>query len=377
MSDPLPQSDQTEGAPHPRETPLLIGQSRAEAAFLEAFTSERLHHGWLITGPRGVGKATLAWRLARFLIATPPAGVRDMFGPPPGPEAEIKTLDIAADHPVAIRVAALSDPNLYLLRRSYDAEKKAFKAQIGVDDVRAMKHFFAMSSTDGARRVVIVDAADDMNVNAANALLKLLEEPPRDTVLLLVSHQPSRLLPTIRSRCRELRCETLEANDIARILAQSGAETGKDATALAELAGGSAGEALALLNLDGVELYAELLAIAASFPRLDRPRANRFAASLAGRDAQERLDLFIRLSDVFLARLSRAGLGLHGADAAPSEAEVLTRLCPDPPAARRWADAAPRITGRLRHGRAVNLDPALLVLDMVHELNSMAAKTAA
>lgn len=371
MSDDLPQSDQTIGAPHPRETAQLIGQARAEAGFLEAYATDRLHHAWLITGQRGIGKSTLAWRIARFLIATPPEDgfAGNMFGPP-------ETLDIAADHPVHARIAALSDPQLFLLRRSYDAEKKSFKAQIGVDDVRAMKGFFSMSATDGGRRVVIVDAADDMNVNAANALLKLLEEPPKDAILLLISHQPTRLLPTIRSRCRELRCDPLAPEAIDQVLTATGAQTDATPAALAALAGGSAGEALALINLGGLELYRELVAIAASFPRLDRPRAIALADKLAARDASTQLDLMVRLVDIFLARVSRAGLGLITDEAAPSERETLARLAPSPQASQDWAGIAPEISERLRHGRGVNLDPALLVLDMVHALNTMAGKTA-
>lgn len=367
-----PQADQIDGALHPRDTANLIGQNRAEAAFLEAYTLDRLHHAWLITGPRGVGKATLAWHIARFLIATPPPG-NDMFGAaaPPG------SLDIPAEHPVTARTRALSEPGLFLLRRSYDPDKKTFKAQIGVEEVRALKNFFTLSMADGGRRVVIVDAADEMNVNAANALLKLLEEPPKDAVLLLVSHQPSRLLPTIRSRCRSLPCDALSASDTALILKANGADPTTDVAALTELAGGSAGEALAMINLDGLRLYAELVALASTFPRIDRSCAISLADGLAGRDAQTKLDLFIRLTEVFIMRLSRAGVGLIGAAAAPDEPKILGRLSPDADAARQWANAAPEIGARLRHGRAVNLDPALLVLDMVHMLNSMAGKTAA
>ena len=209
MSDePHPEPDRVEGAPHPRATPRLIGQESAEADFLAAFSADRLHHGWLITGPQGLGKATLAWRIARFLLATPEAADDGLFGAPPPPES----LDIPVDHPVARRVLALSDPGLKLVRRGWDEKAKRLKTVITVDEIRDLKQFFALSSADGGRRVVIVDSADEMNPNAANALLKLLEEPPARTTLLLISHQPSRLLPTIRSRCRELRLAPLGAD---------------------------------------------------------------------------------------------------------------------------------------------------------------------
>jgi hypothetical protein len=197
--DEIPEPDRIEGAPHPRETQNLIGQEAAEAAFLSAFNSKRLHHGWLITGPRGVGKATLAWRIARFLLAAP-ADDSGMFGDAlPVPE----TLNIPVDHPVNRRITALSEPGLFLLRPAWDEKKKRLKANITVDEARKLKGFFQLSSTDGGRRVVIVDSADELNVNAANALLKLLEEPPDRTTLILASASSAPLAATNRSRCQK------------------------------------------------------------------------------------------------------------------------------------------------------------------------------
>ncbi|MWD28770.1 DNA polymerase III subunit delta' [Aquicoccus sp. SCR17] len=379
MADPdaLPEPDRAPGAPHPRETPRLIGHDAAARAFLETYNSGRLHHAWLITGPRGVGKATLAWAIARFLLATPPApagGAGDgLFGdavPPAAPE----TLDIPPDHPVARRVAALSDQGLFLLRRGPNDKGDRLSAEIRVAEVRKLKSFFALSSAEGGRRVVIVDAADEMNVNAANALLKLLEEPPENATLLLVAHQPSALLPTIRSRCRELRLTPLGPEDMAAALAQAGTDPGPDAPALAELGGGSVGAALRLIHLDGLALYGELLALMQSLPRLDRPRAIKLADSLAGRGAEERRDLAYDLLDRMLARLARTGATGHppAVEAAPGEAECFARLAPDARAARRWAELSQEVGARLRHGVAVNLDPANLTLDALFRLQAAA-----
>jgi DNA polymerase-3 subunit delta' len=373
MSDEIPEADRVEGAPHPRETLALLGQSAAEAGFLEAFNTGRMHHGWLITGPRGVGKATLAWRIARFLLARPAGEDGGLFDAPPPPG----TLDIAPDHPVARQVAAMSAPGLFLLRRAWDDKKKGLKTVITVDELRRMKGFFSLSASDGGRRVVIVDAADEMNVNAANALLKLLEEPPEKATLLLISHQPSRLLPTIRSRCRELRLATLDAGDMAEALLAAGAQV-SDAGALAALSGGSVGEAIRLTNLDGLALYSEIVALFATLPRLDRPRALKLADSAAGKASAARFDLMLRLFDLFLSRLARSGVtGPPAQQAAPGEAEMMARLCPDAHAARVWAETAETLGARARHGRAVNLDPAALILDTVLRIDDTAATLAA
>lgn len=365
----LPEPDRIEGAPHPRETQRLIGQDAAEAAFLDAFNSGRLHHAWLLTGALGIGKATLAWKVARFLLATPEASDGGLFGDaPPAPA----TLGIPDDHPVARRLLAGSEGCIFVLRRAWDDEKKKLKTVITVDEVRKLRNFLHLSAADGGRRAVIVDPADEMNLNAANALLKMLEEPPAGVVFLLVSHRPAGLLPTIRSRCRELRLATLGPDDLAVAVEAAGGDRG-DSGALAALAAGSVGEAVRLTNLDGIETYRALVALFSTLPRLDRPAALRLAEGAAQRGAAERFELLLALFDLFLARLARAGtLGFEGAEAAPGEAALFTRLAPTPAAARVWAELQQSLGARARHARAVNLDPAATVLDVVFRIDETA-----
>ena len=369
----IPEPDRIEGAPHPRETHRLFGHDKAEADFLSAFTTGRMHHGWLITGPRGVGKATLAWRLARFLLATPDAD-SGLFGAPEPPT----TLDIPEDDPTARRIRALAEPRLFLLRRAWDEDKKRLKTVITVDEVRRMKSFFALSAADGGRRAAIIDDADEMNPNAANALLKLLEEPPAGATFFLISHQPFRLLPTIRSRCRELRLTPLPPDALAAALAQAGGDAApEDAQALAELAGGSVGEAFRLTNLDGLKLYAVLTQLLATLPRIDRPRLLALAELGAARGAEEQFDLILTLLDLFLTRLARAAATRTlPPEAAKGEADALTRLASHPNAARLWAEAAQSLSARARKGKAVNLDPAALLMDMVLKLEETAGTLA-
>ncbi len=368
---PLPEPDRVEGAPHPRETARLYGQYEAEAAFLAAYNAGRMHHAWLLTGPEGLGKATLAWRIARFLLAEP-ADDGGMFGAPPPPA----TLDVNPDDPVMRRVTALSEPRLYLLRRGPNDKRTDLMSVISVDEVRRMKSFFTLSAADGGRRVAIIDAADDLNPAAANALLKLLEEPPKDATFLIVAHQPARLLPTIRSRCRALRLAPLSPENMAAALAQAGVAADNPA-ALSALAGGSVGGAIRLAQHDGLALYRSIVALAATLPRLDRPRALALTEAAARRGAEATFDMTVTLIDLFLARLARQGATATPApEAAPGEAALFARLCPDAASARNWADLAQTLGARVRQGRAVNLDPAALLLDMLLRLETAAGTRA-
>jgi DNA polymerase III, gamma/tau subunits len=373
--DMAPEADCAPGAPHPRQTATLFGQSHAEADFLDAFKSHRMHHAWLITGPRGVGKATLAWRIARFLLAQPVEEEGSgLFGDaPPTPD----TLELGHEHPVYRRSAQLAEPRLCLIRREWDDKKSRFGTVISVEEVRKLNSFFHMSATDGGRRVVIVDSADEMNVSAANALLKTLEEPPKHAFLLLVSHQPSRLLPTIRSRCRELRLGPLSPEDLGRALDAAGSDAADRSDALAELSAGSVGEALRLTNLGGLEAYHDIVALFATLPRLDRGRALHLAEACVGVANADRYELTLGLIDRFLTRLARTGAGRPPiVEAAPGEAALMLRLSPDSYAARDWAVLQQELSARAQHARAVNLDPAALILDMVFKINETASRIA-
>lgn len=368
-----PEADCAPGAPHPRKTLHLFGQDKAEAAFLDAYSSHRMHHAWLITGPRGVGKATLAWRIARFLLAQPvEAQEAGLFGDAPPPP---NTLDLGQDHPVYRRSAQLAEPRLCLVRRAWDEKKSRHASMISVEEVRKLNSFFHMSAADGGRRVVIVDSADEMNVSAANALLKTLEEPPKNAFLLLISHQPSRLLPTIRSRCRELRLGTLSPDDLSQALDAAGFDAAEATDALAELSAGSVGEALRLTNLGGLQAYEELVAVLSTLPRLDRGRALALAEACVGAANADRYTLTIELIEQFLTRLARAGAGRPPiVEAAKGERALFARLSPDGQAARDWAVLQQELTARAQHAKAVNLDPAALILDMVFKINDTALR---
>ncbi|WP_340108446.1 DNA polymerase III subunit delta' [Pikeienuella sp. HZG-20] len=362
------EADRVGHLPHPRETRALYGQSAAEASFLEAWGAGRLHHAWLLTGPRGIGKATLAYRIARRRLASDDGGGLLEAAAPP------ETLDLPADHAVARRVAAGAEPRLFTLRRMADAKTGKLATRIRVDDVRRLKSFFQLTATDGGWRVAIVDAAEEMNGAAANAILKLLEEPPPRALLLLVSHAPARLLPTIRSRCRTLRLSPLGPADLAAALADAGVAPADDLDALAILADGAAGEAARLVEADGPKLYRRLVRLIAGAPDMDRREMIAIADACAGREKAEMFDLTLRLMDILLARLARAGaLGL-ASPAAPDEGAIFAKLAPDPAAARAWADLASGIQEKAARAQTVNLDPAMVMLDIFFMFDAAARK---
>lgn len=365
----IPEPDALDGVAHPRHTPELFGQSAAEQAFLQAFNTGRLHHGWLISGPRGVGKATLAWKIARFLLSQPDEVGGLLSDATPAPT----DLDVAPDLSISRRISALSEPRLYLCRRPWDDKAERLKQDITVDEVRKLKSFFNLSASDGGHRVVIVDVADEMNVSAANALLKVLEEPPQKSTLLLISHRPMRLLPTLRSRCRVLKCASLGPADMILALNAAGFDAGPDATHLASLANGSVGEAIRLLTEDGLKLYATLLALTAHRPRMERPAATLLAEGCTGKANAARYDLVLRLISVLLHRLAITGAsGAPNQQACENEAEMLRGLSPNPAIARGWADLAQSLQERSQHARAVNLDPASVILDMLLKIDQIA-----
>jgi DNA polymerase-3 subunit delta' len=227
--------------PEPRANSLFRGHEAALASLHHAATSGRLHHGWLMTGPPGIGKATLAFRFARWLLAG-------------GTTPDLSLPDNAS---LFRRVAAGTHPDLFTVERRINEKTEKLQGEIVIATIREANKFMRLTPAEGGWRIIIVDGAEDMNPNTANALLKMLEEPPPRAILLLTSAAPGRLLPTIRSRCRVLPMAALPAPDMAALLAEYAPELGQGARErLIELAEGSIGNALALAAEGGIALAA-------------------------------------------------------------------------------------------------------------------------
>ena len=277
----------------PRFNPSLIGHEEAEATLLAAVASGRLPHAWLLLGPKGVGKATLAFRFARYLLATgsdaPDDSGPSLFGDAETPAAAPASLALDVSHPTFQRIAAKGHVDLLVL----DADSATGRSsQIPADAVRQLGPFLHQTAGEGGRQVVIVDSLDELNPTGANALLKLLEEPPTGTVLILVAHSLARVLPTIRSRCRPLRLAPLSHAEVEAVLAEQAPE--EDAAARADaaaLADGSPGRAVALLQGDGIAIHR---AMQQFWQARNQMGADALAAmaQVAGQDA-ERFSHFI------------------------------------------------------------------------------------
>lgn len=340
----------------PRANPDLFGQEAAEAQLLRAWRSGRLAHAFLLSGPRGVGKATLAYRFARFVLAgagAAPSGGLFADLAPPAP----KSLSLDPSHPVFHRVAAGSHADLLTIECGYDDKRKRMREEIVVDDVRAVAEFFALTAAEGGWRIAIVDAADDLNRNAANALLKVLEEPPPRGLLFLVSHAPGRLLPTIRSRCQRLALQPLAEATVAGILSRYYPALGADDTdVLARLAEGSAGHALELAHLGGGDAFRALLALFATLPRFDIAQVQALGERLGRPQAAAQFRTFAELLVWWLARLVRAGAGDPAEPAlAATEPALIARLLA---AAKldRWVEVWEKVAAFLARADALSLD---------------------
>ncbi|MHA1517140.1 MAG: DNA polymerase III subunit delta' [Alphaproteobacteria bacterium] len=334
----------------PREVDHVFGHYEAIAEFEGALRSGRLHHAWLLVGPEGIGKATLAYRFARTVLAH-------------GEGGEIG--DVPPDDAVFRKVAGLAHPNLLLIRRSWVERSKRYSQWIGVDEVRRLRAFLGNTAGAEGWRVVIVDRSDELNQNAANALLKALEEPPPQTLFLLVSSAEGRLPVTIRSRARVLRVaplpdKTLEAA-IRAALQRDGLEADDAALRSAiTLAQGSVRLGLELVSGQGIELYDQILANFEVLPALDGASLHKQVERLSGAGDTERLELYLALLLGLIERLIRTAA--TGEGLAEREQKLAKRLV-SIENLLRWADAWESISEARAEAFALNLDRSLLVLD--------------
>ncbi|WP_421791597.1 DNA polymerase III subunit delta' [Hyphobacterium sp.] len=291
--------DTEEGCAPPREIEDLFGHDAAWDAFEQARQSQRMHHAWMITGPKGVGKASLAYKAAVSLLG------------------ETRGLEAAAR-----KVRAKSHPNLLTINRPWDEKRKRWRAEITIDEVRRVPDFFSRSAGEPGWRIAIIDSMDEFNRNAANGLLKTLEEPPERGLLFLVTHSPGRLLPTIRSRCRHLELRAPEVEETADwLVRRQGIDSGK-ANSVSMLAKGAPGRALAFLHSGALDLEQDVRNLLDRLPNWDQKSSRRLAARVSARGAEG-------LRPQFFASLSRNAARLakeRAIEGLPPDAWLTARL---------------------------------------------------
>jgi DNA polymerase-3 subunit delta' len=344
--------DQLPGALHPREQFALFGHAEAERALVESWAAGRLHHAWLIGGPEGIGKATLAYRMARFLLAS---GDRAL--------ANARDLAIPPNHPVSRQVAAQSHPDLTVVRRGLRKDGKGYSAEISVGDVRRGLGVFGSGPGAGGYRVCIVDSADELNSNSANALLKLVEEPPARSVFLIVTHAPQRVLATIRSRCRRLQLRPLADSDVRSAIGSLGSpwsEMDRERLDRAVTLGeGSVRRTMQMLDKDVMALIGEVSALLEALPGLDLKRILAVAETVSRRGAEDAFGLTLETVSHWASGQLEAK-----APAGPARLAPLVEVCENVARAATDVDT-------------YNLDRRPLILSMFGELAEAVRRTEA
>ena len=358
-AEPVPESDRIGTLPHPRDRLELFGHAAAAHSLAAAARSGRLHHAWIIAGPKGVGKATLAWRFARAVLA---------YGAENCPD------DLAVDesHPVQHLIGALAHPDLILIRRPWDPDRKRSRTELPVEEVRRLHGFFSRHASLGGMRIAIVDSADDMNRSAQNALLKVLEEPPPRALLLLISHAPGGLLPTTRSRCRMLTLRPLDAEPMRQAVETLAPDMDEPQRALlSALAEGAPGRALELAETDAIALYREIVELLSGLPRLNAAKLFALAEKVARAPAERGLLALVGLLSQIEERIVR------GAYAAlppiPGEEKLLNHLRRAVPL-DSWSQLWDQLRDQAIRADALNLDKKQLVLNTFFAIEAAARR---
>ncbi len=311
---------------------MIVGQDRAVSQFSEAWATRKLHHAWLLAGPKGIGKASFAHAAARRVLA-------EAAGPP----FDLPALATAEDHPIVKLVEAGSHPDMRHLERLVNEKTGNLKQDISVEQIRELGEFLNLSAALSPWRVVVIDTVDELNRNAANALLKMLEEPQPNTLFFLVSHAPGRLLPTIRSRCRRLEFNKLDDDAMTSIMETHATDLkAAERQQVIAMSFGSAGRAVAFAELGLAKLEEAALAILRQGDPTNTRRSD-LANELGKKASVDRYAAFLDLAPSLIAREARQ------LDGAPRE-----RALDAYEKARELAVIAPRLS----------LDPAATVFQL-------------
>ncbi|MEM7618918.1 MAG: DNA polymerase III subunit delta' [Pseudomonadota bacterium] len=362
---PLPEADRFGIFPHPRETLELYGHDKPKQDILQAWQLGRMHHAWILSGPTGIGKATFAYHIARIILQHDTAS--DVAPQTSSPEP---------DDQITRQIAALSHPNMLVLRRIWDAKTGRFSTGIPVSEVRRLRNFVGMTGEQGRWRVVIIDRADEMNINAANAVLKSLEEPPAFCIFFLITETLGKLPITIRSRCRKLAFNTLSLQDVTQSVQNVCSSQGIDPPDHAKMeilhgvAKGSVQRMLDMMQNKGLDTYENLLALLQTLPRLDIAKMHALADKLASAQAQKEFEMFFMLLTDIIQRGVRVAAG-HGT-APEREISIALKLINQQTLAQ-WAELWETVVQAKNETMALNLDRKTFILNIFQKLQTVTA----
>ncbi|MEM9279021.1 MAG: DNA polymerase III subunit delta', partial [Pseudomonadota bacterium] len=341
-------ADLIDGIPHSGEAHELVGHEQQVSSILEQYASGRMHHALLLSGPKGIGKVTMALRLAAHFFRFPE--------PVKAHKALIRP---EAGDPVQGKIGARSHPNLLHLTRPWDQKAKKFKTRLTVDEIRQTVPFFGTARGEDGWRVAIVDALDDMNANASNALLKILEEPPEKTVFFIIAHSMGSVMPTIRSRCQHVPMKSLTNNQVLAILNRFNVLDGlgeNDQQLLVSLSEGSVRRAIILAQEDGLELYKSFRSVCENLARPDWTKIQGLTDIVVQRGREDRYKLLLNFADDFMQ--TNATRVQEGDNTISSLA--------------RWAEVWEKTRNSARSAESYNLDRKQVILNLFHDMGEAA-----
>ena len=356
-------SDKIAGAPHPMLANEIIGHSSQKLSFLSSFASNRLPQCWLLAGDMGIGKASFAWLIAKFLLTTKyqPADLKIDLN-----ESNINSILEPQSGNTLNRIISGSEQRVYIVRRGYNEKRKTFFKNISIEDVRKLQSYCSLSIADGGKRIIIIDTADDLNKSSSNALLKLLEEPPKNTIFLLISHQPNLLVPTLKSRCQKLSFSNLDQTDLGAVLKAIGCKIERsDEVSLSILSKGSAGVACRLINSNCINLYIDIVNISSSLPNLNTNKILQLSQNYFAKAKPGEFEIFLEMMQHFFSRLCKTGAMQKPVlpSVTENEAKIMKNLCPNLKSAHFWSEAANITLAKLNKGYLLNIDIESLILD--------------
>ncbi len=348
--------DRIDGIPDPLETRSVVGHECTLDQLCERYASGKMHHAWLLSGPKGIGKATLAARFAGQVLRNPePEKAPKNYIQPPETDA------------IEGRIIRGAHPNLLLMRRPWNERDKKWRSDLTVDEIRRTISFFGTSSAESGWRVAIVDTADDLNASSANALLKILEEPPANTILLILANLPGRSLSTIRSRCQRLALKALDEDQIVEALRAIPMFSDSDENELrqaAKLSGGSVRRTILIHTENGVELDERLRTLAEKNGQPDWSAIHKLAGELSPANRNERYRLFLDLTHDYLSQKIRLNAR---SDSDQSHVEFSTDISE----LAGWTDVWEKTRHSAEQTDAYNLDRKQVILNLfsaIHEL---------